>query len=195
MCIRDRYTVFQTSGVAVERVFEYADTIDQEAPETTAVRPPPHWPADGHVVVRDLCVRYAPDLPDVLHGVSFAIAPGAKLAVVGPTGSGKSTLASALLRFVEPHAGTMQIDGVDLAQLGLTDLRSRLQIVPQDPVILSGTLRSALDVFGEFDDAQLLEAMRRVTLVTSDSSAFADLDFRIAEGGTCLLYTSDAADE
>ncbi|KAI3626724.1 hypothetical protein CBS14141_000725 [Malassezia furfur] len=180
------YTVFQTSGVAVERVFEYADTIDQEAPETTAVRPPPHWPADGHVVVRDLCVRYAPDLPDVLHGVSFAIAPGAKLAVVGPTGSGKSTLASALLRFVEPHAGTMQIDGVDLAQLGLTDLRSRLQIVPQDPVILSGTLRSALDVFGEFDDAQLLEAMRRVTLVTSDSSAFADLDFRIAEGGTNL---------
>ncbi|WFC94747.1 hypothetical protein MBRA1_001381 [Malassezia brasiliensis] len=180
------YTVFQTSGVAVERVFEYADTIEQEAPETTAVRPPPHWPADGHVVVRDLCVRYAPDAPDVLHNVSFAIAPGAKLAVVGPTGSGKSTLASALLRFVEPHAGSVQIDGVDLAQLGLTDLRARLQIVPQDPVILSGTLRSALDVFGEFDDPQLLEALRRVALVTSDNSTFADLDFRIAEGGSNL---------
>lgn len=180
------YALFQTSGVAVERVFEYADEIELEAPEHTAVRPPPEWPAHGRVDVRGLSVRYAPTLPDVLHDVSFAIAPGAKLAVVGPTGSGKSTLASAFLRFVEPHAGHISIDGVDIAQLGLTDLRTRLQIVPQDPVILSGPLRAVLDTHGAFSDAELRTCLRRVTLLDSDTSPFAELDTPIAEGGANL---------
>lgn len=180
------YTIFQTSGVAVERVFEFADTIDQEAAEICEPRPSADWPEHGKIVVRDLCMRYAPGLPDVLRHVSFEVRPGTKLAVVGPTGSGKSTLANAFLRFVESHEGSITIDGVDIAQVGLTDLRSRLQIVPQDPVILSGTLRSVLDVLGEFTDEQLLEALRTVHLVDGPSSQFANLDFSIAESGTNL---------
>ena len=131
-------------------------------------------------------MRYAPGLPDVLRHVSFEVQPSTKLAVVGPTGSGKSTLANAFLRFVESHEGSITIDGVDIAQVGLTDLRSRLQIVPQDPVILSGSLRSVLDVLGEFTDEQLLDALRTVHLVDGPSSQFANLDFSIAESGTNL---------
>ncbi|WFD33099.1 hypothetical protein MSPP1_004156 [Malassezia sp. CBS 17886] len=188
------YAVLQTNGVAVERVFEYASTIDQEGPETVSPAPPRDWPSAGHVVVQDFTARYAPDLPDVLKNLSFDIPGGAKLAVVGPTGSGKSTLASAFLRFVEAQSGRIVIDGWDIAQIGLRDLRSRLQIVPQDPVIVSGTLRSVLDVCDEFTNEQLLASLRAVHLLPQPGEVranaarppFADLNFAITENGANL---------
>ncbi|WFD43523.1 hypothetical protein MPSI1_002185 [Malassezia psittaci] len=180
------YTVFQTCGVAVERVFEFADTMDQEAPEFTDIIPPADWPSQGHVQVKDLCVKYASDQSDVLHRISFEIPPGRKFAVVGPTGSGKSTLVNTIFRFVEPQTGSITIDDIDVTKLGLTDLRQRLQIVPQDPVILSGSLRSILDVFDEFSDEQLLDSLRRVSLIENEKSCFNDLSFTIAEGGENL---------
>jgi ABC-type multidrug transport system fused ATPase/permease subunit len=150
-----RYVSLEQSMVALERIEEYS-TLPREAPEFIEPRPPSDWPQAGHIKCDNLTVRYAQDLPDVLHGVSFEVKPGEKVGVLGRTGSGKSTLALSFLRLVEPLSGTIVVDGVNIRSIGLSDLRSNITIIPQDPAILSGTLRSVLDVFDEHDDAQIV---------------------------------------
>ena len=180
------YTQLQVSAVAVERVFEFTDSIEQEASATTETRPPSDWPQKGHIVVQDLVLRYSPDAPDVLKEISFDVPPGAKIAIVGPTGSGKSSLFQALQRLVEPRSGRIIIDGQDLSKVDLHDLRSRLYFVPQDPVILSGTLRSVLDVMNEFTDEEVYASLRAVRLVADDRTSFTNLDMPIGENGNNL---------
>lgn len=188
-----RYTQLELSMVAVERIREYS-LIKQEAPEIIEPRPPAHWP-QGEIVVKNLHIRYAPELPDVLHNLSFTIKKGERVGLVGATGCGKSTLASSFFRFVEASSGSISIDGIDISTVGLYDLRSRLTIVPQDPVILSGTLRSTLDIFGEHEDSEIFEALRRVHLIKgterpdeqdagANRSVFWNLDAEVAEGGS-----------
>ncbi|GAA5841427.1 hypothetical protein JCM3766R1_004081 [Sporobolomyces carnicolor] len=188
-----RYTQLELSMVAVERIREYS-LIKQEAPEIIEPRPPAHWP-QGEIVVKNLHIRYAPELPDVLHDLSFTIKKGERVGIVGATGCGKSTLASSFFRFVEASSGSILIDGIDISKIGLLDLRSRLTIVPQDPVILSGTLRSTLDIFGEHEDTEIFEALRRVHLLKeterpddqeagTNRSVFWNLDAEVAEGGS-----------
>jgi len=180
------YTQLQVSAVAVERVFEFTDSIEQEASATTETRPPNDWPQKGHIVVQDLVLRYSPDAPDVLKEISFDVPPGAKIAIVGPTGSGKSSLFQAIQRLVEPRSGRIIIDGQDLSKVDLHDLRSRLYFVPQDPVILSGTLRSVLDVMNEFTDEEIYASLRAVRLVADDRTSFTNLDMPIGENGNNL---------
>ncbi|GAA5864423.1 hypothetical protein JCM1840_000490 [Sporobolomyces johnsonii] len=188
-----RYTQLELSMVAVERIREYS-LIKQEAPEIIEPRPPAWWP-QGEIEVSKLNIRYAPELPSVLHDISFSVKAGEKVGIVGATGCGKSTLASSFFRFVEAHSGSIKIDGIDISKVGLFDLRSRLTIVPQDPVILSGTLRSTLDIFGEHEDAEIYEALRRVHLIKeserpdaqeagANRSVFWNLDAEVAEGGS-----------
>ncbi|GAA5904673.1 uncharacterized protein JCM6883_003864 [Sporobolomyces salmoneus] len=188
-----RYTQLELSMVAVERIREYS-LIKQEAPEIIEPRPPAHWP-QGEIVVKNLHIRYAPELPDVLDDLSFTIKKGERVGLVGATGCGKSTLASSFFRFVEASSGSISIDGIDISKIGLLDLRSRLTIVPQDPVILSGTLRSTLDIFGEHEDSEIFEALRRVHLIKeserpdeqeagANRSVFWNLDAEVAEGGS-----------
>lgn len=128
-----RFTALELAMVGVERIKEYTE-IQQEPPEIVEPRPPAGWPYRGEVVVDNLCMRYAPELPRVLHGVSFKIEPGQKVGIVGSTGSGKSTMALSFFRFMEADEGSITIDGLDIAKIGLSDLRSRLTIIPQDPV-------------------------------------------------------------
>ncbi|KAL1738850.1 ABC transporter type 1, transmembrane domain-containing protein, partial [Schizophyllum fasciatum] len=149
-----RFVGLEQSMVALERVKEYSE-LKPEAPEFVEPRPPASWPERGEITVEDLVIQYAPELPPVLHELSFNVRPGEKIAVLGRTGSGKSTLALSFFRFVEATQGKIFIDGLDIAKIGLTDLRSRLTIIPQDPTILSGTLRSTLDVFEEYEDAEI----------------------------------------
>lgn len=104
-----RYTALELSLVAVERVKEYSEEIEQEAPAIVEPRPAPTWPAKGAIMVDKLSIRYAEDLPDVLHEVSFSVQAGEKIGVVGSTGSGKSTLALSFFRFVEAHAGRIMV--------------------------------------------------------------------------------------
>ncbi|KAI5886823.1 P-loop containing nucleoside triphosphate hydrolase protein [Schizophyllum commune H4-8] len=188
-----RFVGLEQSMVALERVKEYSE-LKREAPEFVEPRPPAAWPERGEINVEDLVIQYAPELPPVLHGLTFSVKPGEKVAVLGRTGSGKSTLALSFFRFVEATQGKIFIDGLDIAKVGLTDLRSRLTIIPQDPTILSGTLRSTLDVFEEYEDAEIYEALRRVHLIPSENSSepipgdinvnvFRNLDGVVSEGG------------
>ncbi|KAL4881830.1 hypothetical protein BJY04DRAFT_227620 [Aspergillus karnatakaensis] len=152
---------------ATERILEYTN-IETESKE--GYKPPPSWPARGSIEVEDLTVAYDTDLPPVLKNVSFKIENNTRVGVVGRTGAGKSSLTLALFRFLEAQTGRILIDGIDISVLDLTELRGRLAIIPQDPVLFSGTVRSNLDPFGEFSEEELYHALRRVHLVPSSSS-------------------------
>ncbi|KAI8923360.1 P-loop containing nucleoside triphosphate hydrolase protein [Entophlyctis helioformis] len=155
---------------SVERVEEYLH-VEQEAAEfVPEAAPPAGWPHAGAIDISGLTVKYAADGPDVLKDLSVSIAAGQKVGVVGRTGAGKSTLTLALYRFMEPSAGSITIDGHNVCRMGLHDLRSGLTIIPQDPILFSGTVRYNLDPFGLLPDADLWAALRRSHLV--DTSIF-----------------------
>ncbi|KAH6918109.1 ATP-binding cassette transporter [Coprinopsis sp. MPI-PUGE-AT-0042] len=189
-----QFVGLEQSMVALERVKEYSE-VKREAAEVVEPRPSATWPLRGEIKVEDLCIRYAPDLPDVLHDLSFTIRPGEKVGIVGRTGSGKSTLALSFFRFVEATCGRILVDEVDIAKIGLLDLRSRLTIIPQDPAIISGTVRSTLDILNEYEDSEIYEALRRVHLIPSadgdaspiqeqgNANAFRNLDSLVSEAG------------
>ncbi|GBB94776.1 hypothetical protein RclHR1_02410022 [Rhizophagus clarus] len=141
------YAVQEMNMNSVERINEYIH-LEEEPPRIIeGHRPPPEWPSKGEIKVNNLIMQYAPENPPVLKDVSFHIKPSEKIGIVGRTGSGKSTLALSFFRFMEPTSGQIIIDNIDISTLGLFDLRSRLTIIPQDPVLFSGTLRSNLDPF------------------------------------------------
>lgn len=148
---------------AVERITEYSDlkTESQDGAD-----PPAAWPSEGRLEVNDLVVSYAPDLPPVLKGLTFRVERSERIGVVGRTGAGKSSLTLALFRFLEASQGSIHIDGLDISKIKLHSLRSRLAIIPQDPVLFSGTVRSNLDAFDEHSDSELRDALVRVHLVT-----------------------------
>ncbi|KAG6812193.1 hypothetical protein H0H92_003998 [Tricholoma furcatifolium] len=187
-----RFVGLEQSMVALERVKEYSE-LQKEPPEFIEPRPPASWPSEGAIECENLVIRYAPELPNVLHNINFSIHPKEKVGILGRTGSGKSTLALSFFRFVEATEGRIIVDGLDIAQVGLTDLRSKLTIIPQDPTILSGTVRSTLDVFDEYEDAEIFEALRRVHLIPSEGTVedplmvnqnvFRNLDSAVSEGG------------
>ncbi|KAI8342171.1 P-loop containing nucleoside triphosphate hydrolase protein [Chlamydoabsidia padenii] len=182
------YAMNEMNLNAVERVSEYLD-LEQEPPMLIPeTMPRSSWPEDGSIQVNNLVVKYAPENPSVLRNVSFDVKPREKVAIVGRTGSGKSTFALSLFRFMEATSGTIAIDGVDISTLGLETLRSRLTIIPQDPILFSGTLRSNLDPFDQYDDATLWAAVKRSHLVNSHSSSNGSstditLESVVAEGG------------
>ncbi|EGN94459.1 hypothetical protein SERLA73DRAFT_114694 [Serpula lacrymans var. lacrymans S7.3] len=172
---------------SVERVVEYLE-VPQESPSIIeSNRPPAYWPSsNGELVVEDLVVKYAVDLPPALKGLSFTIKPSEKVGVVGRTGSGKSTLALSLLRMVEASSGRILIDGIDIASIGLEDLRTRITIVSQDVSLFSGTIRSNLDPFGEHTDRDCWDVLERCHLVNLLRPASGDditLDMPISQTG------------
>ena len=127
-------------------------------------RPSLAWPSEGSITVDKLIVRYRPDLPAVLKDLTFHIKSHEKVGICGRTGCGKSTLMLALYRIVEPSSGSIKIDGVEVTGIGLYDLRSRLSLVPQDPVIFTGSLRSNLAPFGDQTDGAMWQALRQAGL-------------------------------
>ncbi|KAL4986721.1 P-loop containing nucleoside triphosphate hydrolase protein [Aspergillus falconensis] len=153
---------------ATERVLEYANI---ETESQTGYTPPTSWPMRGRIEVEDLEVSYASGLPPVLNGVSFTVENNQRVGVVGRTGAGKSSLTLALFRFLEARRGRIVIDGLDIGHIRLSELRSRLAIIPQDPVLFSGTIRSNLDPFGEHSDLELFNALERVHLLRFEDTS------------------------
>ncbi|KAF9127474.1 hypothetical protein BGW39_005841 [Mortierella sp. 14UC] len=147
----------------VERVQEYMALPQEAPPIIESCRPPVGWPMQGGIQVENL--------PAVIRDISFHVSPREKIGIFGRTGSGKSNLAVAFFWFMEMTSGRIVIDGVDISQIGVHDLRSNLTIIPQGPVLFSGTIWSNLDPFQEHNDAALWASLKRVHLVSSSSSS------------------------
>ncbi|TQV91051.1 ABC metal ion transporter [Cordyceps javanica] len=154
---------------AVERLRYYGHELEEEAPlHTVDVRP--SWPESGEIKFENVEMRYRPNLPLVLKGLSMHVKGGERIGVVGRTGAGKSSIMSTLFRLVEISGGKISIDGVNISTIGLGDLRKRLAIIPQDPTLFQGTVRTNLDPFQEHDDLALWSALRQADLVGVDAA-------------------------
>lgn len=128
----------ENSFNAVERIGTYIDLPSEGPLIIEDNRPPPGWPSSGSIKFEDVVLRYRPELPPVLHGISFKISPTDKVGIVGRTGAGKSSMLNALFRMVELEKGRILIDDCDVSKFGLMDLRKVLGIIPQAPVLFSG---------------------------------------------------------
>lgn len=170
--------------ISVERLNQYM-SISSEAPEVVGGnRPPPNWPAIGKVELRDLKIRYRPDTPLVLQGISCTFEGGHKIGIVGRTGSGKTTLIGALFRLVEPSGGKIIIDGLNIATIGLHDLRARFGIIPQDPTLFHGSVRYNLDPLGQHSDLEIWEVLVKCQLREVVQEKEQGLDSLVVEDGS-----------
>ena len=169
-----QFTVRQLAEVenamnATERLHYYGTKLDEEPPlHLPGVRE--SWPEKGEIVFDNVQMRYREGLPLVLQGLSMTVAGGERIGVVGRTGAGKSSIMSTLFRLVELSGGSIGIDGVNIATVGLQQLRSRLAIIPQDPTLFKGTIRSNLDPFNEHTDLELWSALRQSDLIDADAN-------------------------
>ncbi|OQO08855.1 hypothetical protein B0A48_05745 [Cryoendolithus antarcticus] len=187
-----QFTVRQLAEVennmnSTERIHYYGTQLEEEAPLHIG-EVPASWPAKGEIVFDNVQMRYRAGLPLVLQGLSMHVRAGEKIGVVGRTGAGKSSIMSTLFRLVELSGGNITIDGVNIAQIGLHDLRSKLAIIPQDPTLFRGTIRSNLDPFNEHNDLALWNALRQADLVgadqdVSDDSGRIHLDTQVEDEG------------
>lgn len=176
----------ETNIVAVERIKEYGETPQEASWKNPDYTPPKEWPVQGRVEFKDYKVRYREDLELVLRGLSFSIKGGEKVGIVGRTGAGKSSLTLALFRIIEAADGQIFIDDIDIAKLGLHDLRSRLTIIPQDPVLFSGSLRINLDPFNCYTDDEVWRALEHAHLKSFIKNLPNGLLYEVSEGGENL---------
>eukprot|EP00817_Percolomonadidae_sp_ATCC50343_P000242 CAMPEP_0117418678 /NCGR_PEP_ID=MMETSP0758-20121206/397_1 /TAXON_ID=63605 /ORGANISM="Percolomonas cosmopolitus, Strain AE-1 (ATCC 50343)" /LENGTH=955 /DNA_ID=CAMNT_0005199297 /DNA_START=1100 /DNA_END=3964 /DNA_ORIENTATION=- len=172
---------------SVERLLHYAQNISEE-PSTYPVDQkkkdiPEEWPQNGEIKFVDFKMKYRPHLPLVLNGVTMTIKPQEKIGVVGRTGAGKSTLMTAIYRLVEAFEGHIEIAGENIANVPIARLRKNLSIIPQEPVLFSGTVRSNLDPFNDHDDAMLWKTLGRAHLRKAIENLPSGLDSVVTENG------------
>lgn len=180
------FALLETSLVAVERIKEYIG-LTEEAPWRNAdSQPDADWPARGNIAYSNYSAAYRDNLDLVLKGINIKIYDGQKIGIVGRTGAGKSTLALALFRIIEPRTGKINLDHVDISKIGLHDLRSKMTIIPQDPVLFAGTLRWNLDPCEDYTDDALWEALEQAHLKDFVATQDAGLDYEVLEGGENL---------
>lgn len=173
----------ESNIVAVERLKEYALTPTEAPWELPEKKPKAGWPEEGKVEFVNYATRYRQGLDLVLRGISCAVKSGERVGIVGRTGAGKSSLTLSLFRIIESTQGSIIIDGVDVSKIGLHDLRSRITIIPQDPVLFSGTLRINLDPFKTHTDEELWKALEHSHLKDFASGLPDGLEHPITEGG------------
>ncbi|XP_020629411.1 multidrug resistance-associated protein 4-like isoform X2 [Orbicella faveolata] len=182
-CVRQSAEV-ENQMTSVERIVALCH-LESEGEWHGHVSVPASWPQLGLITAEGVSFKYHATLPRVLKNMNFCIRAQEKVGIVGRTGAGKSSLLSALLRLAESN-GTIRIDGIDIAELGLHDLRSKLSVIPQDPVLFSGSLRKNLDPFNEYCDEDLWLALHEVQLRDTICSLNGGLDALLTESGSNL---------
>ncbi|KAG4941625.1 hypothetical protein JHK87_045496 [Glycine soja] len=170
--------------ISVERLNQYMHIPGEAQEVIEGNRPPSNWPVAGKVELNDLQIRYRPDGPLVLHGITCTFKAGHKIGIVGRTGSGKSTLIGALFRLVEPAGGKIVVDGVDISSIGLHDLRSRFGVIPQDPTLFNGTVRYNLDPLSQHSDHEIWEVLGKCQLREAVQEKEEGLNSPVVEDGS-----------
>ncbi|GJQ15581.1 hypothetical protein GpartN1_g7372.t1 [Galdieria partita] len=174
----------ETQMNSVERILYYGNLESESAYDIPGKDPSPEqWPRQGRVVFENVVMQYRPEMEPALRGISFVIESGEKVGIVGRTGAGKSSLTLALFRMVELTSGRIQVDDIDISQIGLRTLRSRISIITQDPILFTGTVRSNLDPFQDFDDLRIWQALSQAHLKHYIQSLPLGLDTIVADGG------------
>jgi len=173
----------ETNIVAVERLKEYSETKCEANWELESDKKLVNWPSNASIEFKKVNARYRDGLPLVLKDLSFAIEAEQKVGIVGRTGAGKSSVTLTLFRIIELDQGQICIDGIDISTLGLHCLRNKLTIIPQDPVLFSGTLRMNLDPFNHYSDSQLWDTLKMSHLETFVTNLKEGLQHEITEGG------------
>ncbi|CDQ76105.1 unnamed protein product [Oncorhynchus mykiss] len=176
----------ESNIVAVERVKEYSETKTEAPWEVEDKKPSPDWPSQGNVEFSDYSVRYREGLELVLKNLTLSVKGGEKIGIVGRTGAGKSSMTLCLFRLLEAAGGEITIDGVKISEIGLHDLRSKLTIIPQEPVLFSGSLRMNLDPFERYSDGEVWKALELSHLNKFVSNQPAKLELECSEGGENL---------
>lgn len=169
--------------VSVERIKQFIRIPSEASWRIANCLPSVDWPYRGDIEINNLQVRYRSNTPLVLKGISLRINGGEKIGIVGRTGSGKSTLIQVFFRLVEPSAGTIVIDGVDICKLGLHDLRSRFGIIPQEPILFQGTVRSNIDPLEQYSDDEIWKSLERCQLKDVVAAKPEKLDSPVVESG------------
>lgn len=175
------YCDIETNIVSVERVQQYIDIPHEKYEASRSIDP--MWPAIGKIEFRGYSTRYRPGLDLCLKDINFTVNPKEKIGIVGRTGAGKSSLSLALFRIIEAAKGGIIIDGVDISTLRLFDLRSRLTIIPQDPVLFAGNVRENLDPFGSHTDVEIWQALENAHLKDHVTGMVNQLYGTVLEGG------------
>jgi ATP-binding cassette subfamily C (CFTR/MRP) protein 4 len=157
----------ETQMTSVERILEYCE-LDQEpsAHLLPKNQPPMNWPLHGRIIFHDVCMSHSED-PDAilaLNHISLTIEAKEKIGIVGRTGAGKSSFIQTLFRMGTIVNGYIQIDNIDISTIGLADVRRRISIIPQDPILFTGTMRSNLDQFGDYSDTEIWHALEQVNI-------------------------------
>ncbi|XP_054158550.1 probable multidrug resistance-associated protein lethal(2)03659 [Oppia nitens] len=175
----------ETLMTAVERVLDYT-RIDPEAElESTPDRKPSvNWPQKGRIEFIEMSLQYPESPAPVLRDINFLVNSGEKIGIIGRTGAGKSSIIAGLFRLTEPNGGQILIDGIDIQSIGLHDLRRQISIIPQEPVLFTGSVRKNLDLFDGQSDEKLWSALDEVQLCEAISQLPGMLDAMISKGGS-----------
>lgn len=177
-------TEVEAKFTSVERLLEYITGCVSEGPRTIKdTNIPTGWPQEGAITFKNYSMRYRENTPIVLNKLTINIKPQEKVGIVGRTGSGKSSLGVALFRLAEPAEGTILIDDMDISKLGLKDLRSKLSVIPQDPVLFVGTVRYNLDPFNNYKDEELWLALEKTYMKDTIAKLPEKLDSPVVENG------------
>ncbi|XP_047329889.1 ABC transporter C family member 8 [Impatiens glandulifera] len=169
--------------ISVERIKQFMQLPSEPPAILENSRPPNSWPFEGRIDFECLKIRYRPNAPLVLHGITCTFIGGTRVGVAGRTGSGKTTLVSALFRLVEAESGRILIDGLDICSIGLKDLRMKLSIIPQEPTLFNGSIRSNIDPLGLYSDDEIWEALKKCQLNTFINSLPNLLDSSVRDDG------------
>ena len=178
-------TMFETNAVSIERINEYCQN-EEEDKWVKDVRPAADWPKEGEIEFIDYSTRYREGTNLVLKNLNFEVNGNEKVGVVGRTGAGKSSMTLALFRIIEPAGGSIVIDGVDISQIGLHDLRSRLSIIPQDAILFTGTIRFNLDPFNKHPDDEIYRSLEHAHLMDYVNTLEDGIHHKIAENAENL---------
>ncbi|GFN81907.1 multidrug resistance-associated protein 4 [Plakobranchus ocellatus] len=177
-------TEMENQMISVERVIQYTCLpMEADLESTPDKKPPPPWPTYGSIHAKDVSLQYSSTGPYAVKNLSFDIRAAEKIGIVGRTGAGKSSLITTLFRMVEPQ-GTLLIDGINIHNIGLHDLRGAISIIPQDPVLFTGSVRKNLDPFQEYSDDVLWKALEEVQLKDAVSANNEGLYMEVNEGGS-----------